>query len=166
MSPVITKRLKEFQYFSPTTVVEAVSILKDYASKAKVLAGGTDLLSLMKLRAVTPEYIVNLKEIAGLDYIRKEGSELRIGALTTIVTILASDLNFFYQVFFPIHLPCTGIDLSNSRHSYYLPFYFACLYTTNLYSYRQNLFFLALWWASAQIRNTRHHQAALLYEST
>jgi len=92
MSPVITKRLKEFQYSSPTTVVEAVSILKDYASRAKVLAGGTDLLSLMKLRAVTPEYIVNLKEIADLDYIRKEGSELRIGALTTIVTILASDL--------------------------------------------------------------------------
>jgi carbon-monoxide dehydrogenase medium subunit len=92
MSPVITKRLKEFQYSSPTTVVEAVLILKDYASKTKVLAGGTDLLSLMKLRVVTPEYIVNLKEIAGLDYIRKEGSELRIGALTTIATILASDL--------------------------------------------------------------------------
>ena len=91
MSPVITKKLREFQYFSPATVAEAVSILKDYASKAKVLAGGTDLLSLMKLRAVTPECIVNLKEIAGLDYIRKEGNELRIGALTTIVTILTSD---------------------------------------------------------------------------
>ena len=92
MSPVITKRLKEFQYFSPTTVVEAVSILQGYASKTKMLAGGTDLLSLMKLRVITPEYIVNLKEIAGLDYIRKEGNELRIGALTTIATILTSDL--------------------------------------------------------------------------
>ena len=92
MSPVITKRLKEFQYFSPTTVVEAVSVLKDYASRAKVLAGGTDLLPLMKLRAVTPECIISLKKVAGLDYIREEGEELRIGALTTIATILASDL--------------------------------------------------------------------------
>jgi len=92
MIPVITKRLKEFQYFSPATVVEAVSILKDYDGRVKVLAGGTDLLSLMKLRAVTPECIVNLKEIGGLDYIRKESKELRIGALTTIATILTSDL--------------------------------------------------------------------------
>ena len=94
MSPpqVITKRLKEFKYFSPTTVAEAVSVLKDYDGRAKVLAGGTDLLPLMKLRAVKLEYIVNLKKIDGLDYIRKEGNELRIGALTTIATILSSDL--------------------------------------------------------------------------
>ena len=63
MSPTITKRLKEFQYFSPTTVAEAVSVLKDYDVRAKALAGGTDLLSLMKLRAVTPECIVSLKKI-------------------------------------------------------------------------------------------------------
>jgi carbon-monoxide dehydrogenase medium subunit len=92
MSPVITKRLKEFQYFSPATVVEALSVFKDYASRVKVLAGGTDLLPLMKLRAVTPECIISLKKVAGLDYIREEGEELRIGALTTIATILASDL--------------------------------------------------------------------------
>ena len=91
MSPAITKRLKEFQYCSPTTVAEAVSILKDYDGRAKVLAGGTDLLSLMKLRAVTPECIVSLKRIAGLDYVREEGKELRIGAMTTIATILASE---------------------------------------------------------------------------
>jgi len=91
-SPVMTKKLKEFQYFSPTTVAEVVSVLKDYDRRAKVLAGGTDLLSLMKLRAVTPECIVSLKKIAGLDYIREEGKELRIGALTTIAAILASEL--------------------------------------------------------------------------
>ena len=91
-SQVVTKRLKEFKYFSPTTVEEAVSVLKDYGGKAKVLAGGTDLLPMMKLRAVTPECIVSLGEIAGLDYIREEGEELRIGALTTISTILASGL--------------------------------------------------------------------------
>jgi carbon-monoxide dehydrogenase medium subunit len=91
MSPTITKRLKEFQYFSPTTVAEAVSVLKDYDVRAKALAGGTDLLSLMKLRAVTPECIASLKKIDGLDYVREEGKELRIGAMTTIATILASE---------------------------------------------------------------------------
>ena len=91
MSPAITKRLKEFKYFPPTTVAEAVSVLKDYNGRAKVLAGGTDLLSLMKLRAVTPECIVSLKRIAGLDYVREEGKELKIGAMTTIATILASE---------------------------------------------------------------------------
>lgn len=94
MSPsqVMTKRLKEFKYFSPTTVAEAVSVLKEYDGRARVLAGGTDLLPMMKLRAVIPECVVSLKRIAGLDYIRQEGKELRIGALTTISTILASDL--------------------------------------------------------------------------
>ena len=95
-SPVMTKRLKEFKYFSPTTEAEAVTILKDYDGEAKVLAGGTDLLSLMKLRAVTPECIVSLKRIAGLDYVREEGKELRIGAMTTIATILASFKPFCY----------------------------------------------------------------------
>jgi len=91
MNPVITKRLKEFQYLSPTTVEETVSILKAHDGGVKVLAGGTDLLSLMKLRTVTPECIVSIKKIAGLDYIRGEGKELRIGALTKIAVILAND---------------------------------------------------------------------------
>ena len=91
-SPIMTKKLKEFKYFAPATVAEAVSLLKDYDGKAKVLAGGTDLLSMMKLGAVTPECIVNLRRMAGLDYISEEGKELRIGALTTISAILDSNL--------------------------------------------------------------------------
>ncbi len=94
MSPlhIVTKRLKEFKYVSPTTVTEAVSILKDYEGRAKVLAGGTDLLPMLKLRSVIAECIVSLKKIDGLDYIRQEGNELKIGALTTMSAILASDL--------------------------------------------------------------------------
>ena len=88
----ITKTIKEFKYFSPKTVDEAVSILKELEGKAKVLAGGTDLLPMIKLRTTTPECIVNIKNIAGLDYIREEGAELKIGALTRISTIRESDL--------------------------------------------------------------------------
>ena len=91
-SPIVTKRLKEFKYFSPTTVGEVLSLLKEYNGRAKVLAGGTDLLPMMKLRVVTPECIISLRKITGLDYIQEEGGELKIGALSTISTILTSDL--------------------------------------------------------------------------
>lgn len=91
-SPVVTKRLKEFGYFAPTTVSEAVSLLEQYNGEARLLAGGTDILPMMKLRALTPGCIVNLKRIPGLDSISEEGGQLRIGALTTISNIKASDL--------------------------------------------------------------------------
>ena len=88
----ITKTIKGFKYCSPQTMAEAVSALQEYAGKAMVLAGGTDLLRLMKLRDVTPEYIIDLKNISGLDYIREEKQGLEIGALTRISTICESDL--------------------------------------------------------------------------
>jgi len=88
----ITKTMKEFQYFSPKTVSEAVSILSQLDGEAKVLAGGTDLLPMMKQRVVTPENIVNIKNIRGLAYIREDTEGLKIGALTTIADIKESDL--------------------------------------------------------------------------
>lgn len=88
----VTKTLKEFKYFSPKTVAEVVSILEELDGRVKILAGGTDLLPLMKLRVLAPEYVVNIKNVAGLDYIQDEGKRLRIGALTTISTIAQSDL--------------------------------------------------------------------------
>jgi len=90
-SPMVTKRLREYEYFSPTTLSEAVLLLEHYDGKAIVLAGGTEILPMMKLRELTPKCIVNLKRIVGLDYIREEEGELKIGALTTISNIKASD---------------------------------------------------------------------------
>ncbi len=86
----ITKTMKEFRYFSPKTVSEAVSILERF--DAEVLAGGTDLLPMMKQREVTPEYVVNIKNIPELAYIREDDEGLKIGALTTIFTIKESNL--------------------------------------------------------------------------
>ncbi len=91
-SPMVTKRLKKYEYFAPATLSEAVSLLVHYDGKAIVLAGGTDILPMMKLRVLTPKCIVNLKRIDGLDYIREEEREIKIGALTTIAEIMASDL--------------------------------------------------------------------------
>jgi len=86
----ISKTIKEFQYFSPKTVSEAVSILERY--NAKVLAGGTDLLPLMKQRVVTPEHIVNIRDIPELAYIQEDDEGLKIGAMTTISAIRESKI--------------------------------------------------------------------------
>lgn len=81
-------RLPEFQYFAPKSVEEACSLLSRYGQEASVLAGGTDLFVKMKQRRFIPGYVINLKTIPGLDYIRyDERDGLRIGALTTIQSI-------------------------------------------------------------------------------
>jgi len=78
--------MNRFQYASPVTKESAVELL---GSGAVVLAGGTDLLSLMKADVATPDLVVNIKEIAelkGIEY--SEGFGLRIGALVTIDELL------------------------------------------------------------------------------
>lgn len=90
--PLVSKRLNECEYFAPSTLAEAASLLERYDGQAVFLAGGTDVLPMMKFRMLTPRYLINLKRISGLDHIREEAGELRIGALTTIADINDSDL--------------------------------------------------------------------------
>jgi carbon-monoxide dehydrogenase medium subunit len=81
-------KLPQFQYFEPKSIGKACSLLARYGAEASILAGGTDLLVKMKQRRFIPGYVINLKTIPGLDYIRyDEGDGLRIGALTTIQAI-------------------------------------------------------------------------------
>jgi len=62
-----------------------VSALGEHADDAKVIAGGTALVLMLKNRLIAPEYLVSLGRVAGLDYIRWEpGTGLQIGALATI----------------------------------------------------------------------------------
>jgi len=88
--PKNTKRLKEFEYFAPKTVPDAVAAINDTNQKVVLLAGGTDLLGLMKLGASSPDVLVSLKEIEGLDFIEAEGDIIRIGPMTRIARILNS----------------------------------------------------------------------------
>jgi len=76
--------MKNFRHVSPTTIDEAVSALS--GGKAKVIAGGSDLLGTMKddILPDYPETIVNIKTIPGLDYIKQDGDTLKIGALTKL----------------------------------------------------------------------------------
>jgi carbon-monoxide dehydrogenase medium subunit len=80
-----------FDYYRPTTVAEAIELLRQHED-AKVLAGGHSLLPTMKLRASVPPVLVDIGRIQGLADIQATATGLRIGAMTTHATIAASDV--------------------------------------------------------------------------
>ncbi|MDA4136778.1 MAG: xanthine dehydrogenase family protein subunit M [Thaumarchaeota archaeon] len=73
---------RKFEYFAPTTLRDATSLLKKYGSDAKLLAGGMSLIPVMKLRLGSPPYIIDLNRIPGLEYIKRSGGSIVIGAMT------------------------------------------------------------------------------------
>ena len=78
-------RVSSFEYLEPGTVQEACSLLAEHQGNAKIIAGGTDLLVMMKQRVLTPQYLVNIKGIRELDFIDYDETDgLRIGPLTTL----------------------------------------------------------------------------------
>jgi xanthine dehydrogenase YagS FAD-binding subunit len=76
--------MNSFEYANPTTLQEALGLLGAKWGQADVLAGGTDLLSLMKDHFHEPKRVVNIKNIKELEGISKTADGLRIGALVTI----------------------------------------------------------------------------------
>jgi 4-hydroxybenzoyl-CoA reductase subunit beta len=85
-------RLPRFEHKAPETIKEAISLLSEFGEDAKVIAGGTDLLVAMKQRRLSPMYLVDIKGIKDLDHIENGKGGIRIGALTTLSTIEASDI--------------------------------------------------------------------------
>lgn len=81
--------MQKFEYASPTTKEQAVALLGKSWGEAEVLAGGTDLISLMKDFVVTPKRVVNIKGIKELETIRtpRNGSAV-IGALVTVEQLI------------------------------------------------------------------------------
>lgn len=80
--------MQAFAYASPTTVQEAVGLLVNKWGEADVLAGGTDLLGLLKDYIHTPKRVINIKGIKELEGIQKTAAGLRIGALVTLEELL------------------------------------------------------------------------------
>jgi len=76
--------MRAFEYATPATREQAVGLLGTSWGQAEVLAGGTDLLSLMKDDVVHPKRLVNIKEIADMRGVSSGPHGLRIGALTTL----------------------------------------------------------------------------------
>ena len=86
--------MKSFEWVSPASVEEAVSLLKsapaskDMDEAARPLAGGQDLLTTMKDYLTRPVRVVNLKTVRGLDKIEGDGRKgLRVGALVTLAQL-------------------------------------------------------------------------------
>ena len=82
-----------FRYEAPRSLAEAIALLHDGGDDAKVLAGGQSLVPLMKLRFATPQLVVDINNVPGLDYHRADpDGTLRIGALCRHVDLERSEL--------------------------------------------------------------------------
>ena len=84
--------MKAFRHHNARSIREATTVLAKYKGKAKVNAGGTDLLEAMRGKTIPayPEVVINIKTIDGLDYIKKDKKGLRIGALTKLADVAGS----------------------------------------------------------------------------
>jgi carbon-monoxide dehydrogenase medium subunit len=84
--------VRRFELLEPNSVEEACRLLSKHGGGAKVFAGGTALVKLMKKRLIHPSYLVNLKGIKELHFIREDKDGVRVGALATLREIETSPL--------------------------------------------------------------------------
>ena len=87
------RNLPRFEFLRPKTVEEAIALMNHYGEEVKVMAGGTDLIPLMKKRELKPNCVVSLSQIEALREIRfTEEAGLKVGALCTIAEIEKSQI--------------------------------------------------------------------------
>ena len=105
--------LQEFEYFEPKTIEEVLSLLGKYEGKAKVIAGGTDLLVWMKMERVSPGYLINISRIPALRYLIADKG-LRIGALTPFREVEKHGLiQKKYTAFYEAAKAVTSVQIKN-----------------------------------------------------
>ncbi|HEX6132673.1 MAG TPA: FAD binding domain-containing protein [Longimicrobiales bacterium] len=80
-------RLHEYTYHRPATVAEAARLLAAHPGRARVIAGGTDLMPNMKHGLYTPEHVIALKQLGELRGIEERDGELVIGAAETLAAV-------------------------------------------------------------------------------
>lgn len=89
-----------FEYAKATTVSQTLDLLAQWGEDARVIAGGHSLIPMMKLRLARPTALIDINDVGELSYIRVEGGELRIGALTRHAELLDSALvEEHYRIF-------------------------------------------------------------------
>ena len=82
----------QFEYHAPSTLDEALALLAEHGSDARVLAGGQSLIPLMKLRLASPAVLIDLNGVASLSGIEEQDGQLRIGAMTRHSALERSEL--------------------------------------------------------------------------
>jgi aerobic carbon-monoxide dehydrogenase medium subunit len=80
------------EYERATSVDNALALLERYGPEARLVAGGHSLLPMMKLRLARPDVLIDINDLSDLSYIRQQGDELRIGAMTRHRQLLESPL--------------------------------------------------------------------------
>jgi len=76
--------MKNFSYYEPENSKEALALLAKHKGRARILAGGTDLVPQMKRGLASPEVVINLSRIAGLRQMKESSQGLKIGALVPL----------------------------------------------------------------------------------
>lgn len=85
--------LNKFEYIAAQSLEEAANLAAELGSKCMVMAGGTDVIPLLKDHVIAPDYIVDIKNIPGLETLEfVPGEGLKVGALTKLRTIETSDV--------------------------------------------------------------------------
>ncbi len=83
--------MKKFDYLKPKTLEETLTLLNKYGEKAKLIAGGTDVIVMIKQKKMSPEVLISLQDVPGLDRIEFNES-LKIGPMVTHRTIEKSKI--------------------------------------------------------------------------
>jgi xanthine dehydrogenase YagS FAD-binding subunit len=83
--------MNNFEYANPTSLPAAIGLLASKWGETEILAGGTDLLSLMKEHLSTPKRVVNIKNVAGLNQIRAGDESVAIGAVVTLQELIDNE---------------------------------------------------------------------------
>ena len=94
--------MKSFEYARPETEAEAVEFLGTNVGQTAVLAGGTDLVSLMKAELVTPSRVVDLKRIPSLREVTRVDGGVQIGSLATLSDLAQNPLLGGYRSLFDV----------------------------------------------------------------
>ena len=86
--------MKPFRHINVFSVEEAISTLKSNKGSAAIIAGGTDILGILKDHILTdhPEVLINIKTITGQDYIKEDSEGLSIGSLVKLADLAGSPL--------------------------------------------------------------------------
>lgn len=106
--------MRTFQYLKPAQLAEALDLLHTHGDKAKIVAGGTDLMVQWKKRLISPHYLVSVRNIPELNFVSLDG-DLRIGSATTHRTLeLSSELKRRFPIVFDAVSNLGSVQVRNS----------------------------------------------------
>jgi aerobic carbon-monoxide dehydrogenase medium subunit len=112
---IYLKSLPTFEYFLPESLKEACSFLKEHGDRAKIVAGGTDLLIHMKYRKVAPRFLVSLRSLPELSRVTFSDEEgLRIGAMVTHQEVM--DRSIINEKFKSVAFACSKVGTPQIRN--------------------------------------------------